>query len=650
MAEHRVIVHRLLFLLIAACALYLPRAAPAQPVGAEVDLDPATASALDTQIATHFAARLQQAVADNRNSAFVVIYVRDGKVRLAHAGGVEEPQHRVPVTLTQSRFPIASISKSFVGVAVTQLKRSGRIQSYDDPANRYLTSYKLPDADGHAVTLKQLATHTSGFDDTAFGMNVPEPRPGAPSAADYRRHQPLFFRPPGELFAYSQFGFNILGLMVADISGMTYSRYVETAILEPLGMTQTVIGYANSPEIPHEVRPFEPATGRIVKRTQYFIPMWYPCCGIFSTGQDMGRFMLALLDRSGAQSVITAAMQDEMFQVQFRQTPMGGAHSMAFELGRAGNRSLVYHSGEQASTFCQVLLMPSDRAGLFYCLGNTPPVAGLPADRQPLSPLEVSRSLFKVLDPAADLVTVARAPGTLPAAWNPSWNAYLGDFIFTGRQHFGIGRLRWILHPNPLLHVVHGSRGLEIDGTGDLTEVSHGVFQSAASGEYFSFFQDPRTGHFMFNRSAEANAVYEKPGPGENPRLMVALLAAVIALAATGVFWRLWPGTGGATLARAGTLLFGISMIGATLSFGAHPFGDLYYRGIGWPILIMRIFGFLVIPAALALTTSVLGLWRGAGSYGVGILGRLHLLILALAAYLAVAVLVDVGVIGFYIS
>jgi CubicO group peptidase (beta-lactamase class C family) len=650
MAERHVIVQRLPFLLIAAFALYLPRGVPAQPVGAAIDLDPATASVLDTQIATKFAARLQQAVADNRNSAFVLVYVRDGKVLLAQAGGVEEPQHRVPVTLTQSRFPIASISKSFVGVAVTQLKLGGRIQSYDDPANRYLTSYKLPDADGHSVTLRQLATHTSGFDDTAFGMNVPDPEPGAPSPADYRRHQPPFFRPPGELFAYSQFGFNILGLIVADISGMTYSRYVESAILQPLGMTETVIGYANSPEIPHEVRPFEPATGRIIKRTQYFIPMWYPCCGMFSTAADMGRFMLALLDRSGTQNVITAAMQDEMFQVQFRQTPMGGAHSMAFELGRAGKRSLVYHSGEQGGTFCQVLLMPNDRAGLFYCLANTPPVAGLPADRQPLSPLDVSRSLFQVLDPARDSATVAGAPSTSQGAWDPSWNAYLGDFIFTGRQHFGIGRLRWVLHPNPLLHVVHGRRGLEIDGTGDLTEVSHGVFQAAATGEYFSFFQDPHTGHFMFNRSAEANAVYEKPSPGENPRLMVTLLAAVIALAATGVFWRLWPGTGGATMARAATLLFAVCIVGATLSFGAHPFGDLYYRGIGWPILVMRIFGFLVIPAALALTASVLSLWRRAGPYGVGTLGRLHLLILALAAYLAVGILVDLGVIGFYIS
>jgi CubicO group peptidase (beta-lactamase class C family) len=544
---------------------------------------------------------------------------------------------------------MASISKSFVGVAVTQLKLSGRIQSYDDPANRYLTSYKLPDADGHPVTLKQLATHTSGFDDPAFGANVSEPREGVPSPADYRQRQPPFFRPPGDLFAYSQFGFNILGLVVADISGMTYSRYVETAILKPLGMTQTLVGYTNSPEIQHEVRPFEPATGRIVKRTQYFIPMWYPCCAMFSTAQDMGRFMLAMLDRSGTQPAITAAMQDEMFQVQFRQTPMGGAHSMAFELGHAGNRTLVYHSGYNEGAWCQVMLMPNDRAGLFYCLANTPPVAGMPADKEPLSPLDVTRSLFEVLDPVKDSATLTHAPSTLQAAWEPSWNAYLGDFIGTGRQHSGIGRLRSLLHPNPLLHVVHGSRGLEVDGTGDLTEVSHGVLQAAPSGEYFSFFQDPRTGHFMFNRSTEANAVYEKPGPGENPRLMVTLLAVVIALAATGVVWPLWPRTGGATMARAGTLLFGVCMIGATLTFAAHPFGDLYFQGNDWPILVMRIFGFLVIPAALALLASVFGVWRRAGSSRVGMLGRLHLLILALGSCLAVAVLVDLGVIGFYI-
>jgi CubicO group peptidase (beta-lactamase class C family) len=624
---------------------------PGPPVADTLAADPSAPLPLDARVQSKFAAVLRQAVDSGRNSAAVLVYVRDGKVRLAEAEGFEEPERRVPITTAQSRFAMASISKTFVGVSLAQLKARGQIAGYDDAANRYLTTYRLPDYDGHALTIKQLATHTAGLDDSSFGTHVRQLQPAEPTAGDYARHEPKFFRPPGEVFAYCNFGIEVLGLMIADISRLTYSKYIDTQILDPLGMHDTIVGYPAGGTIPHEVRPFEPWSGRIVKRTLYFAPMAYPAAGMFSTADDMGRYMLALLareplDRDAAQAPITAAMQDDMFRVQHQQTPMGGAHALLFEVGGTGSEGIVYHTGENEGTWCDLVLLPRDHAGLFFCLAGTPPGAGLPPDKQPILPAAVTRTLFETLGSQGNARPAAGGPAAGKIGWKAAWDAYLGVFVVTQRQHFGIGRLRSILHPPQIVRVEHGSNGLKIDGIDGLTELPHGVFQSPDGSEYFSFFNDPRSGHIMFNRSNEANAVYELPSAGENPPLVIRLLLLVIAIAATGVLWPLWRSARGARWAGAAAVMFGLSMVGGALTLGLHPFGDRYFFGIGWPILVMRICGFLVIPAALVLAVTAIGAWR-TGSSGIATIARLHLLLLALGALLAVCVLIDVGVIGF---
>jgi hypothetical protein len=125
----------------------------------------------------------------------------------------------------------------------------------------------------------------------------------------------------------------------------------------------------------------------------------------------------------------------------------------------------------------------------------------------------------------------------------------------------------------------------------------------------------------------------------------------VVLTTATGLLWPLWPRARRQASATAGAVLLGVSTIGQVLSLAAHPW-DLYMLGILWPLLVMRIFGFASLPAAALLATGVVTAWRArpaAGSPGatIGALAWTHLCVLTAAAWLAVAGLIHLGMIGF---
>jgi len=202
------------------------------------------------------------------------------------------------------------------------------------------------------------------------------------------------------------------------------------------------------------------------------------------------------------------------------------------------------------------------------------------------------------------------------------------------------------MHPPQMVHVVHGRAGLEIDGIDGLIPRSPGVFQTPGLPEYFTFYTDARTGLVTLSRSTEANAMYERPRARENPRLMMLLLALVIGTAASGLLWPLWPTSDRARAAGLAAPALACCMLGLILAFMAHPFGDRYLLGIGWPVLIIRILGFGVLPVVLVLAASTAAAWRPRGAR-VATLPRLHLLLLTLVAAFGVVLLAQVGVIGF---
>ena len=169
--------------------------------------------------------------------------------RLAHVGtaGLRELASRSPVD-TGTVFRIASMTKSFTALAILQLRDEGRL-ALDDPAERYvpeLAGLRYPTADAPKITIRHLLTHSAGFpEDNPWGdqqLAVTD----AQMAALMRAGIP-FSTAPGTAYEYANYGFAILGRIVANVSGMPYARYVEARVLRPLGMGSTTMQAAAVP-------------------------------------------------------------------------------------------------------------------------------------------------------------------------------------------------------------------------------------------------------------------------------------------------------------------------------------------------------------------------------------------------------------------
>jgi D-alanyl-D-alanine carboxypeptidase len=172
------------------------------------------------------------------------IVVRADDTVFEYAGGWAGIKDRKPMTLDTTMMAY-SMTKTFTAVAVLQIVEQGRI-GLDDTIARYL-SFEVPGGD--RITVRQLLDHTSG---------LPNPIPLrwvhlADENADFDERAMLvkvlhehskLKSSPGEKFAYSNIGYWILGLIVEQASGQPYRNYMHTHVFEPLGLSESDVGFA----------------------------------------------------------------------------------------------------------------------------------------------------------------------------------------------------------------------------------------------------------------------------------------------------------------------------------------------------------------------------------------------------------------------
>jgi CubicO group peptidase (beta-lactamase class C family) len=173
--------------------------------------------------------------------------VVDGE--LAHAGtaGYRELTSKAPVDV-DTVFRIASMTKSFTAMSILKLRDEGKL-ALDDPAERYvpeLAALVYPTTDSPRITVRHLLSHSEGFpEDNPWGDRQLADS-DAQLAEMIRRGIP-FSHAPGLAYEYSNYGFAILGRIVARVSGVAYTDYVTANILRPLGMSSTTLEPASVP-------------------------------------------------------------------------------------------------------------------------------------------------------------------------------------------------------------------------------------------------------------------------------------------------------------------------------------------------------------------------------------------------------------------
>jgi CubicO group peptidase (beta-lactamase class C family) len=273
-------------------------------------------------------------------------------------------------------FHWASITKTFTGIAIMQLRDRGKLR-LDDPIVKYVpevAAIRNPFGPMDAITIRQLLSHTAGFraGTWPFGGDQPwhpfEPTEWSQLVAMMPYTQVEFA--PGSKYGYSNPGIVYLGRTIEKLSGEPWETYVDKNILRPLGMTRSYFDRApyhlvndrsHSYTISKgklEEQPFDFDSGITVSNGGLNAP--------FGDIERYVRFLLGAAETETGAAVLSRASLEEMWipgaLVEENATDRVNI-GLCFFVEKRGARKLIGHSGSQAGFISHLYVDPAAKAG-----------------------------------------------------------------------------------------------------------------------------------------------------------------------------------------------------------------------------------------------------------------------------------------------
>ena len=340
-----------------------PTVAPATPPG----LQTAALTAADVQ--AWLDGYMPYALQRGDIAGAVVIVVKDGRVLLKKGYGYADVATRQPVDPDTTLFRPGSVSKLFTWTAVMQQVEAGRI-NLDQDVNTYL-DFKIPSYQGRPVTMRNLMTHTGGFEEDIKNLLTYDPKGPPPLAEVIKAHVPARIFPPGEVPAYSNYGAALAGYIVQRVSGQPFDAYIEQHIFAPLAMTHASFRQP----LPQVLRPLM-AKGYMTASgppSDYEMVGLAPAGSSAVSGGDMAHFMIAHL-QDGAyegQRILQPATAQMMHDTALT-TISPQLHRMLlgfYETDRNGHR-IISHGGDTRVFHSDLNLFLDDHVGLFIAVNS----------------------------------------------------------------------------------------------------------------------------------------------------------------------------------------------------------------------------------------------------------------------------------------
>jgi D-alanyl-D-alanine carboxypeptidase len=320
-----------------------------------------------------------------------VAVVLHGKILYAQAYGqakLNPPVEAKP----QMRYAIGSISKQFTASTILLLEQEGKL-SLNDPISKW-----LPDlTDANKVTVKEILSHTSGYQDFWPQDYVPplmlKPMPPQ-KILDRWAKRPLDFG-PGTRWQYSNTNFVIAAQIVEKITGKPFFEFLKEKILNPLGLSSAIdfdkgnmttedpIGYMR-----YGLGPLRPAPEEG--------PGWMAGAGeLAMTANDLAKWDVSLIK----QSLLSPMSYQQLETEVLLKSGVGTHYGLGVQVGMMNGHREIYHSGEVSGFTAFNAVFPDDSAAVVVLTNqDAAPAAGSIGGK-------VSRLLFNTQDSETEMRT-----------------------------------------------------------------------------------------------------------------------------------------------------------------------------------------------------------------------------------------------------
>lgn len=291
-----------------------------------------------------------------------VAVVHDGKTVYARAFGVKDIETGDAMT-TDAQFHWASVTKPFVATAIVQLVEDGKID-LDKPVVEYLPYFKLADDRYREITVRQMLSHSSGMPDVSgYEWHKPQYDDGALERYVRSIADKELIAAPGEKTQYSNMAYEVLGDVIAKVSGVSFEEYVAANILAPLKMKDSTLLKKEVNETlltsPHA----RTRNGPKVRTHWPYNRIHAPSSCMISNVNDMARWAMANLNRGelDGERILDEASYDLMWKPGSSASDVVG---LSWFLREESGFQTVSHGGSDDGFRSIVMMVPAHDFGL----------------------------------------------------------------------------------------------------------------------------------------------------------------------------------------------------------------------------------------------------------------------------------------------
>ena len=308
-----------------------------------------------------------------------VTLVHGGRVAWSKGYGLADEAMGTPVT-PETVFQVGPLSKPVTAWGVLRLAAQGKL-ALDAPVERYLTRWHLPPSDfDHAeVTLRRLLNHTAGLSLGGYpGFDPSEKLPTLKESLSGITGDVRVAHLPGTRFRYSGGGYTLLQLIIEEVTGETFSAYMQSAVLAPLGMARS--GFEWPPALQAATAYREP--GQPLPNYRFTA---LAAAGLYSTASDLARFVAAGMAGPNREPPGRGLLSPRDVELMFTPTvEMDTSTGLGYGLGYGvrllpGEIRMVSHSGGNRGWRTRFAALP-DRGEGIVILTNSDTGDGLTND------------------------------------------------------------------------------------------------------------------------------------------------------------------------------------------------------------------------------------------------------------------------------